>query len=44
MNGEILNNIKNMIVPSTNPCNTRDVTRNLNIVPFSRSQSGGKRI
>ena len=44
MNGEIINNIKNTLVPSTNLCNTRAVTRNLYIVPFSRSQCGGKRL
>ena len=44
MNGEFLNNnIKNMLVPSANPCNTWAVTRNLYIVPFSHSQCGGNK-
>ena len=44
MNGEILNNIKNMLVSSANPCNTRAGTRNLFIVPLFRTQCGGKRL
>ena len=44
MNGEILNNTKNALVPSANPCNTRAVTSNLYIVSFSCSQCDGKRL
>ena len=44
MNGEILNDIKAKLTPSVNVCNTRASTRNIFMVPFSRSHCGGKRI
>ena len=44
MNGEILNDIKAKLTPSVNVCNTRAGTRNIFMVPFSRSHCGGKRI
>ena len=44
MNGGILNNIKNTLMPSANPCNARVVTENLYILPFSSYQCSGKRL